>query len=172
MEYLSRFDFDIQYVKGTSNKVADSLSRYYQSNTSDDMHKTYDYVNVDLVLDPGGEDLPWNRIVEIRAISNHLPRLTLREAVEERGIQAKVLAKAATPEVVSPPAGSNGGEDPTVFASSSNGPELTKFVEKAEGFLDKVRKGYNDDPLFSKIISNMGSYPTFTRRGGLVYTHN
>ncbi|KZP17244.1 hypothetical protein FIBSPDRAFT_682089, partial [Athelia psychrophila] len=24
MEYLSRFDFDIQYVKGISNKVADS----------------------------------------------------------------------------------------------------------------------------------------------------
>src|ERR1700722_1735471 len=31
MEYLSRFDYDIQYIKGTSNKVADSLSRYYQS---------------------------------------------------------------------------------------------------------------------------------------------
>jgi hypothetical protein len=26
MEYLSRFDYDIQYVKGSSNKVADSLS--------------------------------------------------------------------------------------------------------------------------------------------------
>ena len=26
MEYLSRFNFDIQYVKGSSNKVADSLS--------------------------------------------------------------------------------------------------------------------------------------------------
>jgi hypothetical protein len=26
MEYLSRFDYDIQYVKGVSNKVADSLS--------------------------------------------------------------------------------------------------------------------------------------------------
>ena len=47
MEYLSRFDFDIQYMKGSSNKVADSLLRYYQSDTEDDTHPTYDFVNAD-----------------------------------------------------------------------------------------------------------------------------
>jgi hypothetical protein len=40
MEYLSRFNFYIQYVKGSSNKVADSLSRYYQSDTEDDEYFT------------------------------------------------------------------------------------------------------------------------------------
>src|ERR1700722_3482531 len=58
MEYLSQFDYDIQYIKGTSNKVADSLSRYYQSNTDEDNHPSYDYVTVDTLLDPEGEDLP------------------------------------------------------------------------------------------------------------------
>jgi hypothetical protein len=57
MEYLTQFDFDIQYIKGTSNKVADSLSCYYQSDTSEDKHPTYDYVNADLLLDLEGEDL-------------------------------------------------------------------------------------------------------------------
>jgi len=59
MEYFSRFNYNIQYVKGTSNKVADSLSWYYQSNTDDDIHPMYDYVTADVQLDPEGEDLLW-----------------------------------------------------------------------------------------------------------------
>lgn len=65
MEYLSRFDFDIQYIKGTSNKVANSLSRYYQSDTWDDVHPEHDFVSADQQPDPEREDLPWNRITEI-----------------------------------------------------------------------------------------------------------
>ena len=74
MEYLSRFDFDIQYVKGVTNKVADSLSRYYQSDTSEDSHPTFDFVNANVRLDPEGEDLPWNRVVEFCAMQDDAPR--------------------------------------------------------------------------------------------------
>jgi hypothetical protein len=83
MEYLSRFDFNIQYVKGISNKVADSLSRYYQSDTWEDIHPSYDFVNADLQLDPEGEDLPWNQMVEIRAIEVNETQQTrhLHEAI-------------------------------------------------------------------------------------------
>ena len=31
MEYLSRFNYRITYVKGVDNVVADALSRYYMS---------------------------------------------------------------------------------------------------------------------------------------------
>ena len=65
MEYLSQFDFDIRHVKGNSNTVADSLSRYHQLDNAIEKVPIYDFVNADLRLDPEGEDLPWSRVVEI-----------------------------------------------------------------------------------------------------------
>ena len=51
MEYLSRFDYDIQYIKGQLNKVADALLRYYESDTWFDAHPLNKYVNADVWLD-------------------------------------------------------------------------------------------------------------------------
>jgi hypothetical protein len=65
MDYMSRFDFDITYVKGEYNKVADCLSRYFESDTSADVHEFHDYVQADRKVDPDGEDLPSERIKEI-----------------------------------------------------------------------------------------------------------
>src|ERR1700720_38339 len=93
MEYLSQFDYDIQYIKGTSNKVADSLSRYYQSNMDEDNHPLYDYVTVDALLDPEGEDLPWIRMIEEHAMTRSR---TLRENPEECDIIAENLDSPIT----------------------------------------------------------------------------
>src|SRR5215471_4251453 len=95
MEYLSRFDLNIQYVKGSHNKVADSLSRYHQSDTKDDKTEHHDYVNADLRLDSEGEDLPWGRIVEIRAMHIEKDKRPLREATEKRDVEAAKLAAAS-----------------------------------------------------------------------------
>jgi len=170
MEYLSRFDFDIQYVKGVSNKVADSLSRYYQSDTWEDVHPSYDYVNADSQLDPEGEDLPWNHVVEIRAIGVSTRQRPLREATEERDTLAENLANA--PRSSKRPNGSEDDEDPTIFDSISEGPELRKHVEKASDFLDRVRQGYTKDILFSKIIKEKERHSSFTYRDGLFYSRN
>ena len=65
MEYLSRFDFDIRYVKGINNKVADALSRYYKSDTSEDVHGLNEYVNADIRVDKDRDDLPLGRLEEL-----------------------------------------------------------------------------------------------------------
>ena len=60
MEYLSHFDFNINYVKGKLNKVVDALSHYYQFNSWDDAPLVQHYVFADIRLDPNHEDLPWD----------------------------------------------------------------------------------------------------------------
>jgi len=62
MEYLSRFDFDIRYIQGKLNKVADCLLRYYESNTWYNVYDILEYVNANVRLDPTLDDVPWNQL--------------------------------------------------------------------------------------------------------------
>jgi hypothetical protein len=66
MEYLSRFDFDIRYIKGKLNKVADALSCYYQFDSWEDAPLVQHYVFTAVRLDPNHEDLLWDQLLEIR----------------------------------------------------------------------------------------------------------
>ena len=65
MDYLSRFKFDITYIKGDLNKVADCLSHYYESDTVQDIHLYDEYVRADARIDLAGEELPAQRFKEI-----------------------------------------------------------------------------------------------------------
>ena len=68
MEFLARFDYDITYIKGETNLVADALSRYYENDNWEEPNEHAPYVNADARLDPEGEDLPWDRFEENRAM--------------------------------------------------------------------------------------------------------
>jgi RNase H-like domain found in reverse transcriptase/Reverse transcriptase (RNA-dependent DNA polymerase) len=70
MEFLACFDFDITYVKGEMNLVADALSRYYENDHWDESHNVSHYINADAQLDPEGEDLPWVQFEESWAMCN------------------------------------------------------------------------------------------------------
>ena len=128
-------------------------------------------MNADVQLDPEGEDLPWNWVVEICAITDDAPRRPLRETAEERGILAKELANITRTSEATQETPED-EDDPTIFESISNGPELRKHIEKATDFLKRVRIGYAKDPLFSKVMDNKSHYPSFECRDGLLYTRN
>src|ERR1700720_1774938 len=116
MEYLSQFNYDIQYIKGTSNKVADSLARYYQSDTDEDNHPSYDYITVDAQLDLEGKDLPLIRMIEAHTM-NTCSR-TLRENPEEHDMITKLLDSPITNGKASNDA-KELDEDPTIIVSLS-----------------------------------------------------
>ena len=44
MDYMSRFTFDITYIKGELNKVADCLSWYYKNDTIQDVQMYNEYI--------------------------------------------------------------------------------------------------------------------------------
>jgi hypothetical protein len=103
MDYMSRFDFDITYVKGELNKVADCLSCYFKNDTMDKAHEVHDYVRVDTEMDPLGEDLPTYRfnemkecVVEICALRSMELRRShqLAELTEDCDLEAQVMAEA------------------------------------------------------------------------------
>jgi hypothetical protein len=67
MEYLSCFNFDICYVKGEYNHVADAFSWYYETDTWTDVHPPSEYVHADTHLDPDFEDVPNDHIEEVKS---------------------------------------------------------------------------------------------------------
>jgi hypothetical protein len=66
MEYLSHFDFNICYVKGNLNKIADALSHYYQFDNWDEAPLVQHYIFTDICLDLMHEDLPWDCHLKIK----------------------------------------------------------------------------------------------------------
>lgn len=68
MEFLACFDYDIMYVKGKTNLVADVLSRYYENDQWAESSEKPQFVNADAWLDLEGEDLLWDHFEEARAM--------------------------------------------------------------------------------------------------------
>ena len=62
MDFMSKFTFNITYIKGKLNKVADCLSRYYENDSSEEVHMYDEYVRADARIDPTGEYLPALRV--------------------------------------------------------------------------------------------------------------
>ena len=77
MEYLSCFDYNIQYMKGQLNKVADALSWYYKSDTWYDVHPPDKYVNVDVWLDQEMDHLSPEQLEELllKKVEMHTARV-------------------------------------------------------------------------------------------------
>ncbi|EKM60692.1 uncharacterized protein PHACADRAFT_189814 [Phanerochaete carnosa HHB-10118-sp] len=133
MEFLTRFDYQIEYIKEITNKVADCLSRYYESNEEGKMHPYDEYVSADYRINPEGEPtLP----------STQGSTIKLR------------VAKAAPSD---PPLTEL---DPLIFEDESLQP-LTRDFDTDVEFMECVRLGYFEDATFSKILANPAHFKIF-----------
>ena len=93
---MSRFSYEIMYLKGDKNKVVDSLSRYFSSDMLGESHSLVTYVNVDLRLDPDADDLLIARRAElitmhVRIVPPEMELIKPSDWVEERELLSKGL---------------------------------------------------------------------------------
>jgi hypothetical protein len=172
-------------VKGSLNKVADALSRYYESDTWYDTHPPNDYVNADERLDRDNEDLPIDRIKEIESdgVATHALRVIgtlerrrsqrLLNKREQRDLDAAKLSVGMPliEEKDSVPEASD--DNPTVLESRARGSNLRKYVFDAKpSLMQAIKDGYVTDPLFSKILKAPGDHPAFLVKDGFIWTRN
>lgn len=177
MEFLSRFNCDIKYIPGKLNKVADCLSRYYQHAPPDEVISPRDYSNADSRLDPQGEDLPQERILELRAgrIQPAQRRRSTRLAqhVEARTQEAAALKEAQAPARDEDEVEEDDEEDPSFWAVGDN-KELPNSIFKQPSDFEGLMAAYKEDAVFSKILKAPSEHKAFTfvKSEGRIYTKN
>ncbi|KIK12903.1 hypothetical protein PISMIDRAFT_18393 [Pisolithus microcarpus 441] len=169
MDYLSHFDTEIIYVKGSENKVADCLSRYYETDGGDEAQKeTVEWAMANIRLDPEGDDLPIDRLRELHlaAMRDETPKI--REPTEEHRAEADALRQHAEQRREEPTCAPM-SEDATLLDSVGDPQTLVTHFQGERGFLDCVRWGYPTDPVLAKVILHLDHHKGFDVEDGLVY---
>ena len=167
MEFLSRFDHEIIYVKGLLNLVADCLSRYYENDHWDEKTPSSEMVNIDVRLDPMGETLPLGRFEELRVM-----RLRLREKVEDRVEESAKLNEGTRSEPDKGKVPPISQEEVSWTTALTKGPPLMPIIAQEIEFMTEVKKGYKDDTTFNKIIRAPEEHQLFEVRDGAIWTKN
>lgn len=166
MEFLQRFDYEITYVKGEENVVADCLSRYHESDIPGELHPRHGYVNADSRLDPEGECLPMDRLEELRVMKEGRE---LKDIVEDRDVEAHELESPEAEEPVAEFVQSVA--DMTWGEAMTNGPSLTTVMEGNIDVLKEAKRGYKNDRVLSKVLANVDHHKAFSVNGdGLLVT--
>jgi hypothetical protein len=185
IDYMSRFEFDITYVKGDLNKVADCLSRYYENDTVTDVYEPHEYVHADARIDPEGDDLPGPRfqeiisqMVELWAIraSEHRQSQRIQDRINNRDLKALLMGEPDVRDHVIPDP-EPGGESPNKNATLGDSLFQRESDEKPEDlednhFLQAIKTGYANDEFFKLIKEKPREYNGFSLREGLIWTTN
>ena len=124
------------------------------------------FVSVDQRLDPEGDDLPLDRFVEAKASRVK----SLKEKIEPR-VQESLDLNAQGPPVKG--AEPSDLQEVSLTAWESNTPQSPIVIHMgSENVNDIIRKGYETDTVFQKVLANVGHFPSYSMKDGLLYLNN
>ena len=165
-------------MKGVDNKVANCLSRYYETEGGKGTHEHVDWVNANIRLDLEGDDLPqdWLRELQLALMRTsqgkvrHSTRLHGKQ--EECCVEAAEMHKHTEPSRERTPLVTTSG-DPTLLKSVGQSPAIRTYFQKHDGFMEAVRMGYTkDNPVLAKVVETPKHHPTFSVDHGLIHARN
>lgn len=190
-EFLQPYNATIKYVKGRLNKVADCFSRYYKRVQGE--LPMSEYANMDAKLDPEGDDLMPQRILELRAMKlrknpkkrtdeSRYPTLVadkvFKPPPEPRDQELAILeefAEQQSPQKVkTKPAERKMTLENEISGNLPDAPLDSEIENSSQGWIHSVYAQYKDDAFFKKIIENPDHYPNFEYREstGCLWTVN
>ena len=147
----------IVYVKGTTNRVADALLRYFLNEEAEAKHR-YDMVSADTRLDPEGETLTNDQITELQSGC-------ILDRREPRETEADKIARHLHPREQAP---NDGDLDPTAAESTGQGPPLDTMVLSNSELLNQIKVGYSKDPVLKKILGHPTDHARFQMEDGVI----
>ena len=179
VDYMSRFNATIVYIKGTENWVVDCLSRYYEDRGGKIApEEDVEWGNADAWSDPERDDLPHDRWQELclSAMSTQgkhprQPERVLDDPREGRRVEAEEMAAHAERSKEDNPI--KGLKDnPSLLKSVDNSPDLPGQLQDNEGLQKAITTGYKTDPVLLKVWSSPEHHATFWLKDNLLYTNN
>ena len=171
------FDTEIIYAKGSENRIVDCLSHYYEREEGDSTSdEEINWANVDVCLDPEGDDLPQDKWLELKAItiegeSNPWKSKCLAEKRETCTLEAQEMASAMEKNTEDTPH-TNVEEDLTVFETTGTSQVPLVQYRDQPRFLNAVCRGYKSEPILAKVSAPPSHFPQFTEKDGLLYMKN
>ncbi|KIJ33571.1 hypothetical protein M422DRAFT_264505 [Sphaerobolus stellatus SS14] len=117
---------------------------------ADEVHSEWEYVNIDVQLDPDRDTLPVDQ-----------------ERPEPREEEADQLVLLEGEQI-----DSNNEDDVLVFNSGADKVNLRQHIEGDNSFLDIVRNNYINDSLLSKVVADVSAHKQFAMRDKLLFTKN
>ncbi|KIJ43782.1 hypothetical protein M422DRAFT_253036 [Sphaerobolus stellatus SS14] len=145
----------------------------FQNDLPDEVHLEWEYVDIDVQLDPDGDTLPVdqyvkmaaNREIKESAAARHTNKL--RERPEPREDEADQLALPEGEQT-----DFNNEDDVLIFNSGADKVNLRQHIEGDNSFLDIVRNNYVNDSLLSKVVADVSAHKQFAMCDKLLFTKN